>query len=187
MGGLVILSGIVVATLLWADLTNLYVWAVLFVTLGFGAIGFYDDLLKVTRSSGAAFPAASAAARVRDRRHRGLYFHQDRQSRAVERARSAVRQGSRRTAWPDLHPVCRHSHRRGRQRRQHHRRARRARHRAGDDRRGEFRLIVYLVGNAVFADYLQIHFVRGSGELAICAAPSSGPGWAFCGSTRRPP
>ena len=50
-----ILSGIMVATLLWADLTNLYVWAVLFVTLGFGAIGFYDDLLKVTRSSGRGF------------------------------------------------------------------------------------------------------------------------------------
>jgi phospho-N-acetylmuramoyl-pentapeptide-transferase len=57
MGGLVILSGIVVATLLWADLTNLYVWAVLFVTLGFGAIGFYDDLLKVTRSPKTASPA----------------------------------------------------------------------------------------------------------------------------------
>ena len=51
MGGLMILSGIFVATLLWADLRNLYVWAVLFVTLGFGAIGFYDDFLKVTRSS----------------------------------------------------------------------------------------------------------------------------------------
>src|SRR5439155_1581434 len=51
MGGLMILSGIFVSTLLWADLTNLYVWAVLFVTLGFGAIGFYDDFLKVTKST----------------------------------------------------------------------------------------------------------------------------------------
>ena len=51
MGGLMILSGILVATLLWADLTNYYVWAVLFVTLGFGAIGFYDDFLKVTKST----------------------------------------------------------------------------------------------------------------------------------------
>ena len=55
MGGLMILSGILVATLLWADLDNLYVWAVLFVTLGFGAIGFYDDYLKVTRSSTRGF------------------------------------------------------------------------------------------------------------------------------------
>jgi phospho-N-acetylmuramoyl-pentapeptide-transferase len=51
MGGLMILSGVFVATLLWADLSNLYVWSVLFVTLGYGAIGFYDDYLKVTRAS----------------------------------------------------------------------------------------------------------------------------------------
>ena len=51
MGGLMILFGVIVATLLWADLSNLYVWGVLFVTLGYGAIGFYDDYLKVTRAS----------------------------------------------------------------------------------------------------------------------------------------
>ncbi len=55
MGGLMILSGIFVSTLLWADLRNLYVWAVLFVTLGFGAIGFYDDYLKVTKSTTRGF------------------------------------------------------------------------------------------------------------------------------------
>ena len=55
MGGLMILLGIVVATLLWADLSNLYVWAVMFVLLGFGAIGFYDDFLKVTKSTTKGF------------------------------------------------------------------------------------------------------------------------------------
>lgn len=55
MGGLMILMGIVVSTLLWADLSNLYIWVVLFVALGFGAIGFYDDFLKVTRSSAGGF------------------------------------------------------------------------------------------------------------------------------------
>ena len=55
MGGLMILSGFIVATLLWADLTNTYVWIVLFVTLSFGAIGFYDDYLKVKRMSHAGF------------------------------------------------------------------------------------------------------------------------------------
>ena len=49
MGGLMILFGLIVSTLLWANLTNPYVWIVLFVTLGFGAIGFYDDYLKVTK------------------------------------------------------------------------------------------------------------------------------------------
>ena len=55
MGGLMILAGIVISTLLWADLNNLYVWSVLFVTLGFGAIGFYDDYLKVTRATVGGF------------------------------------------------------------------------------------------------------------------------------------
>ncbi|PCI63780.1 MAG: phospho-N-acetylmuramoyl-pentapeptide-transferase [Kordiimonadales bacterium] len=51
MGGFMILLGLGVSTLLWADLSNPYVWAVLTVTLGFGAIGFADDYMKVTRRS----------------------------------------------------------------------------------------------------------------------------------------
>jgi phospho-N-acetylmuramoyl-pentapeptide-transferase len=49
MGGLLILTGIVVPTLLWADLTNRNVWILLFATLAFGAIGFADDYLKVAK------------------------------------------------------------------------------------------------------------------------------------------
>jgi phospho-N-acetylmuramoyl-pentapeptide-transferase len=49
MGGVLILLALGVSTLLWADLRNGYVWAVLLVTLGFGAIGFVDDWLKVTK------------------------------------------------------------------------------------------------------------------------------------------
>src|ERR1700730_6604547 len=49
MGGLMILSGVTVSTLMWANWANAYVWIVLFVTLGYGAIGFYDDYLKVPR------------------------------------------------------------------------------------------------------------------------------------------
>src|ERR1700681_3300496 len=55
MGGLMILSGLVVSTMLWANPANAYVWVVLGVTLGFGLIGFYDDYLKVTRQSHAGF------------------------------------------------------------------------------------------------------------------------------------
>ncbi|MBD8064179.1 phospho-N-acetylmuramoyl-pentapeptide-transferase [Devosia sp. PTR5] len=55
MGGLMILSGTVISTLLWSNLTNGYVWVVLFVTVGFGAIGFYDDYLKVKRMSHKGF------------------------------------------------------------------------------------------------------------------------------------
>ena len=43
MGGLMILSGLVVSSLLWANLKSPDVWIALFVALGFGAIGFYDD------------------------------------------------------------------------------------------------------------------------------------------------
>ncbi len=56
MGGFMILLGLVVSTLLWADLENPFVWAVLAVTLSFGATGFVDDYLKVTRSSSAGVP-----------------------------------------------------------------------------------------------------------------------------------
>src|SRR5499426_1596666 len=51
MGGLIILLAIVVSTLLWANPANAYVWIVLGVTLAFGAIGFYDDYLKVTKQT----------------------------------------------------------------------------------------------------------------------------------------
>ncbi|HCV38101.1 MAG TPA: phospho-N-acetylmuramoyl-pentapeptide-transferase, partial [Pseudomonas sp.] len=47
MGGALILSAIGVSTLLWADLSNRYVWTVLIVTLLFGAIGWVDDYRKV--------------------------------------------------------------------------------------------------------------------------------------------
>jgi phospho-N-acetylmuramoyl-pentapeptide-transferase len=49
MGGILILTGIAVPTLLWGDLTNRNVWIVLVSTLAFGAIGFADDYLKVVR------------------------------------------------------------------------------------------------------------------------------------------
>ena len=57
MGGLLILAAALVPTLLWADLTNLYIWIAVLATAAFGAIGFLDDYLKVTRrSSGGLAP-----------------------------------------------------------------------------------------------------------------------------------
>ncbi len=49
MGGLLILVALTIATLLWADLTNAFVWLALLVTLGYGAIGWWDDHLKIIR------------------------------------------------------------------------------------------------------------------------------------------
>src|SRR5947208_8131464 len=51
MGGLLILTASLVPTLLWADLTNAYVWIAVLSTAGFGAIGFADDYLKIVRRS----------------------------------------------------------------------------------------------------------------------------------------
>ncbi|MEQ1650190.1 MAG: phospho-N-acetylmuramoyl-pentapeptide-transferase, partial [Hyphomicrobiaceae bacterium] len=55
MGGLMILAGVTIATLVWANWANRYVWIVLAVTLAYGAIGFYDDYLKVTKQTTSGF------------------------------------------------------------------------------------------------------------------------------------
>ncbi|MCK5826134.1 MAG: phospho-N-acetylmuramoyl-pentapeptide-transferase [Desulfuromusa sp.] len=57
MGGALILLAIILPTLLWADLTNLYIWVTLLVTAGYGAVGFVDDYLKVVRKSSAGISA----------------------------------------------------------------------------------------------------------------------------------
>src|SRR3546814_11132183 len=56
MGGVLILIALTIATLLWADLTNRYVWCVLIVTGGFGGVGFIDDYLKLTKRSSDGLP-----------------------------------------------------------------------------------------------------------------------------------
>ena len=56
MGGLLILIALSTSTLLWTDLNNRYVWAVLIVTIGFGAIGFIDDYIKISKRSSNGLP-----------------------------------------------------------------------------------------------------------------------------------
>src|SRR5262249_18935565 len=51
MGGLLILTAALVPTLLWADLTNLFVWIAVLTTAAFGVVGFADDYLKIVRRS----------------------------------------------------------------------------------------------------------------------------------------
>ncbi len=51
MGGLLLLGAALIPTLLWADLTNEYVWLAVLSTVGFGAIGFVDDYLKIVRET----------------------------------------------------------------------------------------------------------------------------------------
>ena len=47
MGGVIIIIGIIFSTLLWADLTNIYVWTLIFVSLSLGGLGLLDDILKI--------------------------------------------------------------------------------------------------------------------------------------------
>jgi phospho-N-acetylmuramoyl-pentapeptide-transferase len=180
MGGLMILSGIFVSTLLWADLSNLYVWAVLFVTMGFGAIGFYDDYLKVTRASVQGFssklrlasefiiagvavacfmkigeaPLSSSLALpfFKDALiHFGPFF-------LVIGVLVIVGSGNAVNITDGLDglaivPVMIAA--------------------------GSYALIAYLVGNFVFSEYLQLHFVRGTGELAVICGAMVGAGLGF--------
>lgn len=57
MGGFLIWIGLLVATLLWADLSNPYIWTVLFVTVAFAFLGFLDDYAKVTKQTDAGVSA----------------------------------------------------------------------------------------------------------------------------------
>ena len=47
MGGLIIIIGIISSTILWADLKNIFIWTLIFVSLSLGILGFIDDLLKI--------------------------------------------------------------------------------------------------------------------------------------------
>lgn len=57
MGGVLVLISIAISTLLWSDLTNAYVWLVLIVTMGFGAIGYWDDYRKLVLKHSRGMPA----------------------------------------------------------------------------------------------------------------------------------
>jgi phospho-N-acetylmuramoyl-pentapeptide-transferase len=62
MGGVLILGGLIFSTLLWARLDNPYIWMILFVTISFGAIGFADDYAKVTKNTHAGLSGRARLA-----------------------------------------------------------------------------------------------------------------------------
>jgi phospho-N-acetylmuramoyl-pentapeptide-transferase len=62
MGGFLILLAVSISTFLWADLSNRYVWCVMFVTLGYGLLGFSDDYLKVTKRNSKGVSARAKLA-----------------------------------------------------------------------------------------------------------------------------
>jgi phospho-N-acetylmuramoyl-pentapeptide-transferase len=180
MGGLMILSGLVVSTLLWANPLNPYVLIVLAVTLGFGFVGFYDDYLKVTKQTHSGFAGrirlmiealiALAACYALTRLGRvpfstslvipffkdvvlnfGWFF-------LLFGTFIMVGAGNAVNLTDGLDglaivPVMIAAL--------------------------SFGLIAYLVGNAVFSDYLQINYVAGTGELAVLCGAVFGAGLGF--------
>jgi phospho-N-acetylmuramoyl-pentapeptide-transferase len=180
MGGLMILSGLLVSTLLWANPRSPYVWVVLGVTLSFGIIGFYDDYLKVTKQTDDGISArnrlivetviAVLACTALMHLGRGAIstslvfpFFKD---LAINLGWAFILLGSfvivaagnavNLTDGLDglaIVPVMIAA--------------------------ATFGLISYLAGNAVFAEYLQIRYVAGTGELAVLCGAVIGASLGF--------
>ena len=178
MGGSLLLAAILIPTLLWSDLTNRYTWVVLLTTLGFGILGFLDDYKKMRDRKGIGikarykFPVQVIMALVISLI---LFYTFDHDSRLIF--------PFLKKATPDLGdwyvlfgvlvivgtanavnltdgldglaigPVLIAS--------------------------GTFMLFCYLAGNFRFANYLQIPFVKGSGELTILCGAMVGSGLGF--------
>jgi len=180
MGGFLILLAVTLATLLWADLRNGYVWAALGVTIAYGTIGFLDDYLKVKRKDSKGLPgklkllmqvviAAIAAISI---------MHQLPPALTTTLAVPFFKTVLLNLGWMfvivavvvmvgasnavnltdgldglAIVPVMIAA--------------------------GVFALIAYLVGNSVFSNYLQLHYVPGAGELAVFCGALVGGGLGF--------
>jgi phospho-N-acetylmuramoyl-pentapeptide-transferase len=172
MGGVMILLSVVTPTILWADITNHYIWIVLFVTVGYGLVGFGDDYLKLTKRNSKGLPGKLKlalqfaigfvaalwihwVAPESMSNHLAVPFFKDVLINlgpfyfvfvmlVMVGASNAVNltDGLDGLAIVPIMITA-----------------------------GCFALITYLVGNLKFADYLQLHHVPGAGELAVfCAA-----------------
>jgi phospho-N-acetylmuramoyl-pentapeptide-transferase len=180
MGGLMILTGIILSTLLWANLSSLYVWVVLLVTIGFGAIGFYDDYLKVTKQSHLGLSGKTRLAIEFVIAGVAAYF--------IMRAGQAPFSSSLtfpfakdlliNLGWFFIPFACVVVVGAGNA----------VNLTDGLDglaivpimiAAASFGVIAYLSGNAVFAEYLQIHYVPGTGELAVVLGAVVGAGLGF--------
>lgn len=180
MGGVLILLALGIATLLWADLTNGYVWAVLTVTLGFGAIGFVDDYIKLTKRSsnglsgrlklvGQIIIGGGVTIWITSLSDGALatglalpffkellvplgWFFVPWAIIVLVGASNAVNLTDGLDGLAIMPALI---------------------------AAACFALIAYVSGNFVFSEYLQIHFVRGAGELAVFCGALVGAGLGF--------
>ena len=180
MGGLLILIPLIAATLLWADLFNAYTWIVLFVVVSYGLLGFADDYLKVSKRSpkglsgrlrlavefGVGFVATYLLILQEEPLLAGMLSIPFLKAILVPFGMWFILIGGFVIAgacnavnFTDgldglaIVPVMIAA--------------------------GTFVLIAYLVGNIKFADYLQLHYVAGTGELAVFLSALIGAGLGF--------
>jgi phospho-N-acetylmuramoyl-pentapeptide-transferase len=180
MGGLMILSGIIFSSLLWSDFTNPFVWIVLMVTICFGLIGFYDDYLKITKRTSKGFSGRQRLAvefffaavaclllmlATASPLNTSLAFPFIKEwlldlgwffvafgAFVIVGAGNAVNLTDGLDGLAIV-PVMIAA--------------------------ASFGLIAYLCGNAVFANYLQVHHTPGTGELAVICGAIIGAGLGF--------
>ena len=180
MGGLMILSGIVGSTLLWANITSIYVWVTLLVTLGFGSIGFYDDYLKVTKQSHLGLSGKTRLAL--ECAIAGLagfvIMHAGTEPFSSSLTFPFIKGFLLNLGWFFIPFTCLVVVGAGNA----------VNLTDGLDglaivpimiAAASFGVIAYLSGNQVFADYLQIHYVQGTGELAVVLGAVIGAGLGF--------
>jgi phospho-N-acetylmuramoyl-pentapeptide-transferase len=180
MGGFMILLALLIATLLWADLRNGYIWAALGVTVGYGLIGFIDDYIKVTRQHSNGLPgklklllqifiATAAAVWVMSITRENLatsltipFFKDvlfDLGWFFIPFAVFVIVGASNSVNLTDgldglaIGPVMIAA--------------------------GVFVLIAYVVGNLVFSNYLHLSYVPGAGELSVFCGALVGAGLGF--------
>jgi phospho-N-acetylmuramoyl-pentapeptide-transferase len=180
MGGFLILLALTVSTLLWADLSNGYVWIVLFVTAGFGGIGFFDDYKKLTKRSSSGLSGRSKLlAEILVAGIAGaLVMHMTRDPLAMTLAVPFFKNLLIPFGWFFLAISvfvivgCSNS----------------VNLTDGLDglatvpamlAAGSFAVIAYLAGNVIFANYLQINHVPGAGELTVFCGAMVGAGLGF--------
>jgi phospho-N-acetylmuramoyl-pentapeptide-transferase len=180
MGGLLILGSLTISTLLWVDLFNGYVWPVLFVTLLYGALGFCDDYLKVTKRNTRGVPGR---VKLIVQAVVGLIAavwiaHLARGPLGTALTVPVFKEVVIQLGW--FFPVFGMLVMMGASNAVN----------LTDGLDGlaivptmiaasVFMLIAYLVGNRIFADYLQLNPVVGAGELAVFCAALVGAGMGF--------
>ncbi len=187
MGGIFIIASVVISTILWADLYNVYIWLVLFVFLSFGFLGFLDDYLKISKKNSDGVSGKSKLMVQFIVSFIVIYFINNLYQNDLANhlavpffkdilidlgvfyfvfAAFVIVGASNAVNLTDgldglaIGPIMITA--------------------------SCFALIAYLIGNSVFANYLKIHHVVGTGELAVISSSIVGAGLGFLWFNAKP-